>query len=87
VPPSHDDSSSAAAPPMSALSPVNAIPTIPPADNAAPKRKASQKPGYVDYDEEKLQDTLNAMEDAVIWGEKHQELYKTMVRSDKFSFH
>jgi hypothetical protein len=82
--PSNDNSSTTAAPPITVVPPVDTINAILATANAAPKRKASQKPGYLDYDEQKLQETLNGMEDAMIWAEKHQEVYKTMVRSDIF---
>lgn len=84
VPPSHGDNSISVAQAMTVLPTVDTITTIVPTDNVAPKCKASQKPGYLDYDEHKLQETLNGVEDAVIWAEKHQEVYKTMVRSDIF---
>lgn len=82
--PSNDNSSVATAPPITVVPPVDTINAILPTDTVAPKRKASQKPGYLDYDEQKLQETLNGMEDEMIWAEKHQEVYKTMVRSDVF---
>jgi hypothetical protein len=70
--------------PMTASPAIDTTENVLPSNNFPPKRKASHKPGYLDYDEKKFQQALDGLADAAGWAERHREVNKTMVRSCVF---
>jgi hypothetical protein len=74
------DNVSHLAPPLMGASPhTDTIQDAPPIDNAPPKRKASHRPGYLDYEEQKFREGLNGLIDPTGWSQHHEEVTKDMV--------
>ena len=69
----------AAPPPMAASPSIDTIKNMVATDNGPLKRKASHKPRYLKYDEEKFKQNLRQLIDPSQWAEGHRDMNKAIV--------